>query len=202
MSKIGILGGTFDPIHYGHLYMAHEAKKQMGLDTIIFVPSGTVPHKNNKVITDRMHRYNMVCCAANKYENYMVSDTEINRDGVCYTFETLKEFSIKYKGDQLYFIIGADCVFDIDRWKNPGEIFKHATVLVINRNSDTCFNIKALCDEVQEKYNGKIILLDGNGPDISSTMIRDAVRAGQDIGDLLPECVFQYIEKFDLYKED
>ncbi|MBQ3114947.1 MAG: nicotinate-nucleotide adenylyltransferase [Clostridia bacterium] len=202
MNKIGILGGTFDPIHNGHLYMAKLAMEQEDLDKIIFIPAGTVPHKDNSRITGGMHRYNMVLCAVNEYENYMVSDIEITREGVCYTFETLRELSKKYKNDKLYFIIGADCVYDIDEWKEPDEIFRYASVLVINRKSDTCFNIKEECQKVQKRYGGEIILLDGCGPEISSTMIREAFNKKQNTEQILPKRVHEYILKHDLYKKD
>ncbi|MBO7208582.1 MAG: nicotinate-nucleotide adenylyltransferase [Clostridia bacterium] len=202
MNKIGILGGTFDPIHNGHLYMAELAMEQADLDEVIFVPTGTVPHKDNSGITGKKHRYNMVLCAVNEYENYMVSDIEINRDGVCYTYETLKVLSKKYKNDKLYFIVGADCVFDIDEWKEPGEIFKYATLLVINRKSDTCFNIKEECQKVQKRYGGEIVLLDGCGPEISSTMIREALKKNENTEEFIPKCVYDYIAINDLYKKD
>lgn len=200
MKKTGILGGTFDPIHNGHLFMAQQAYNRLSLDEIVFMPTGMVPHKNNSYITESVHRYNMVRMAVNQFENYTVSDTEINRDGVCYTFETLKQFSCENPKDELHFIVGADSLFAIDSWKNPGEIFKYAALTVIGRRTDTCFDIEDFCKKTEEKYNGKIELLDCVGPDISSTEIREILSQGGDVSKLVPKSVIQYIKQHNLYE--
>ena len=200
MKKTGILGGTFDPIHNGHMFMARQALLRLGLDEIVFIPTGTVPHKDNSHITDSRHRFKMVCEAVKSFENYTVSDTEINRDGVCYTFETLRIFSRENPGNELHFIVGADSVFAIDSWKNPGEIFKYAALTVIGRRTDTCFDIKEFCEKTVRRYNGKIELLDCVGPDISSTAVREILKRGGDASKLVPKPVLDYIKKYGLYE--
>ena len=199
MSKLGILGGTFDPIHNGHMYMAQVAMEQLKLDRVIFIPSGIVPHKNNRNITDSTHRYNMVCEAVKGFENYLVSDMEIKRESVCYTYETLGELKKIYVGDELHFIVGADSIYYIDKWMKPEEIFKLACITVIDRTTDTCHNIDEYCRNIAKRYNGIVEVLSAHGPDISSTEIRGFVKSGKSVRKMLPEAVEEYIEKHKLY---
>lgn len=197
--RIGILGGTFDPIHNGHLYMAQSAYEQLNLDEVVFIPTGKVPHKDNDFITDSKHRYNMVCLAVKDNKNYSVSDMEIKRNKTCYTYETVMELANVYPDDKLFFIVGADSVYAIDTWMTPSEIFKYATMAVINRDTDTNHNLLEYCKIAQEKYNGEIVVLDASGPDISSTEIRNSVKNGHTDLDMLPSEVYNYIRENKLY---
>jgi len=199
MIELGILGGTFDPIHNGHMYMAKVAMEQLELDEVLFMPTGVVPHKNNDFITDSKHRYNMVCCAVQNFEKYTVSDMEIKRGRVCYTYETLTELKKKYVDAKLHFIVGADSIYYIDKWKKPEEIFKLACVTVIDRTTDTCHNINEYCRQTEEKYKGIIEVLSAHGPDISSTNIRNLVKNGESIENAVPKPVNEYILKHKLY---
>ncbi len=201
MSRLGILGGTFDPVHNGHMYMAKVSLEQLELDKIIFIPTGIVPHKDNDSITNRMHRYNMVCCAVQEFENYKVSDMEIKRDRVCYTYETLTELKSINPNDELHFIIGADSMYYFDKWRKPEEILKLAAVTVIDRTTDSCHNINEYCRQLEKKYKGTIEVLSAHGPDISSTEIRRRVKNSESIDKLVPEPVKQYILKHKLYTE-
>ena len=122
MKKIGIIGGTFNPIHLAHLYIAYEAKCQLNLDKVIFMPAGSPPHKKNEDILEAPLRYKMVLEAIKKYEDFEISNYEIEKEGFSYTYETLENF--KSKDNILYFITGADCLINIEKWKNPDRIFK------------------------------------------------------------------------------
>jgi len=199
MIELGILGGTFDPIHNGHMYMAKVAMEQLEIDEVHFMPTGVVPHKNNDFITDSKHRYNIVSCAVQNFEKYTVSDMEIKRGRVCYTYETLTELKKKYVDAKLHFIVGADSIYYIDKWKKPEEIFKLACVTVIDRTTDTCHNINEYCRQTEEKYKGIIEVLSAHGPDISSTNIRNLVKNGESIENAVPKPVNEYILKHKLY---
>ncbi len=201
MNKIGILGGTFDPIHNGHLYMAEQAYKQLGLDEVIFIPTGKVPHKDNEFISDSRHRYNMVCLATNNFENYSVSDMEITRDRTCYTYETVKELAEKYKDSKIYFIIGADSAYDLNKWKKPYEILKYCSLAVVNRVTDKHKDLLDYCKQKEEEFKGEIVVLDGFGPEISSTEIRTNIKTKRGADNMLPREVLKYIIENKLYME-
>lgn len=197
MKKIGIIGGTFNPIHLAHLYIAYEAKCQLNLDKVIFMPAGSPPHKKNEDILEAPLRYKMVLEAIKKYEDFEISNYEIEKEGFSYTYETLENF--KSKDNILYFITGADCLINIEKWKNPDRIFKTSKLVVFNRPGYDKESLKLQKNEIEKKYNTSINFLDIMDLEISSTMIRDRIKDGKKIDFFIPKEVLDFIIKNNIY---
>lgn len=201
MRKIGILGGTFNPIHNGHIHIGKEALKALDLDEVIFVPTGRPRHKlNDASLLNENLRYRMVGLAIQGHEGFSISDYEINKKGFSFTYETLKYFSEIYKDSHLYFISGADCLINIYKWKNVADIFKRATLVVFNRPGFSKEDILAQKKKVEEDFNTEIIFLDVEPLEISSTDIRKAVKNQDEITDIIPKPVMNFIKEHNLYK--
>ena len=199
MKKYGIIGGTFDPIHNAHLYIAYEAKELLGLDKVIFIPNGSPPHKDNKNITGASLRYRMVLEAIKDFEDFEVSKYEIEKKELSYTYKTLEHF--KEDDVELYFITGADCLVDLDKWKNVSEIFSLCKFVVFTRPG---FKEEDLIEEkkrAEKKYNGEIIFLNILDLEISSTDIRKRISEGKRIDFFVPKTVINLIEKENIYNE-
>lgn len=199
MKKYGIIGGTFDPIHNAHLYIAYEAKELLGLDKVIFIPNGSPPHKDNKSITGASLRYRMVLEAIKDFEDFEVSKYEIEKKELSYTYKTLEHF--KEDDVELYFITGADCLVDLDKWKNVSEIFSLCKFVVFTRPG---FKEEDLIEEkkrAEKKYNGEIIFLNILDLEISSTDIRKRISEGKRIDFFVPKRVINLIEKENIYNE-
>ncbi|MBI6871685.1 nicotinate-nucleotide adenylyltransferase [Clostridium aciditolerans] len=199
MIKKAIFGGTFDPIHNGHLYIAYEALYKLGLDKIIFMPSGNPPHKLGKTITDGFLRYEMVKMATRGEERFDISDYEIRKSNLSYTYETLKYFNNIEPDTAWHFLTGVDCLMDIDNWKNSEEIFKLCKFIVFNRPGYSMKNIQEQKNKVEKRYANEIIFLDVPLLDISSTNIRNAVMKEKNVSYLLPESVYNTIKQLNLY---
>ncbi|MBS4804750.1 MAG: nicotinate-nucleotide adenylyltransferase [Clostridium sp.] len=195
--KIGIIGGTFNPIHLAHLYIAYEAKYQLNLDKIIFIPTGSPPHKKDMEILEASLRYNMVYEAIKNYEDFEISDYEIEKKGLSYTFETLEHF--KNDDNELYFITGADCLMDIEKWKYPEKIFKLCNFVVFNRAGYSKKNLRIQKEKIQQKFNTNITFLDIIDLEISSSIIRNRIKEGKRIDFFMPKEVLEYIITNNLY---
>ena len=197
MKKYGIIGGTFDPIHNAHLYIAYEAKLNLGLDKVIFVPNGSPPHKSLKKVTGASLRYEMVKEAIKDFEDFEVSDYEINKKELSYTYKTLEHF--KSNDIELYFITGADCLFDLDKWKNVSEIFSLCNFVVFKRPGFKEEDLLKQKEIAEEKYNGKITFLNVLDLEISSTDIRKRIGEGKRVDFFVPKEVLKIIEREKVY---
>ena len=200
MCRVGIIGGTFDPIHLAHIYIAEEAKRKLDLDKVIFMPAGIQPLKIDKKVTEASLRLQMVQKAIEGKIGFEVSDYEIKEQGKSYTYKTLEHFSNEYK--DLYFITGADCLLGIERWKNIDKIFKLCKFVVFTRpgyKNEELVNKKRF---VEEKFDGKVILLEVPGVDISSTEIREKIMNNEKVNDILPSVVLDIIKEKGLYREN
>ncbi|SHI48311.1 nicotinate-nucleotide adenylyltransferase [Clostridium cavendishii DSM 21758] len=200
MRKIGVLGGTFDPIHFGHMYIAYEAYKKLGLEEIIFMPGGNPPHKRGNEVTDGILRYEMVEKAISDYSFFTISDYEIRKETLSYTYETLRYLKETNKDSELYFITGADCLINIDKWRNVQNIMETCNFVVFKRPGYSKNEIISQKEKVEERYNTNIIYLDLLNMEISSSLIRDRVRAGLCIDFFVPINVRNIISKENLYK--
>ena len=187
--KIGILGGTFNPVHIGHLILAEEAREKLGLDKVIFVPTFLPPHKDNSDIAPAVDRLSMIKVAIKTNKYFVVSDTEIKRNGRSYTIDTIKEFKERFRTDDLYFIIGSDLLKYLDEWKDLNEIIKLVRFIVATRPG---FPL--------EKIPSYIDTLPIRAVDISAFEIRECVKENKSFHYLVPEGVFNYINKRALYK--
>lgn len=197
MKRLGIIGGTFDPIHLAHVYIACEAEKKLNLDEVIFMPAGSPPHKKDKRITEASIRLKMVERAISNKNGFKVSDYEIKKQGMSYTYLTLQHF--KTDNNIIYFITGADCLMDLEKWKNVNIILSLCNLVVLRRPG---INDKELIKQknyIEKKYNAKIIFLDIKGMEMSSSMIRKYVKENKDLKKYLCKDVIKIIKDEGLY---
>jgi len=201
MKRYGIIGGTFDPIHYAHLYIAYEAREQLNLDEVIFMPAGKQPLKAKNIVTDSKLRYEMVKNAIEPFNEFYVSDYEIKKDGLSFTYETLKYFKGKIEDQEkeLFFITGADCLINIEKWRGVQEIFSLCTLVVFARGGISKKKMLEKKQIIEKKYNGKIIVLDLKELEISSTDIRERVNQNKRIDFFVPPKVKDVIYNKGLY---
>jgi len=201
MVKKGIFGGTFDPIHNGHLYIAHEALHRLNLDEVIFMPSGNPPHKTEKRKTDAAIRYEMVKTAVRDEKYFTVSNYEIKNSSLSYTYKTLEHFNNIENDTEWYFITGADCLVELDYWKSVDRILNSCKLVVFNRPGYPKEAILEQKKRVEEKYKKDIIFLDFGLFDISSTSIKKMIREQKDASYLMPQGVYNIILELQLYKD-
>ncbi|MBQ9360212.1 MAG: nicotinate-nucleotide adenylyltransferase [Lachnospiraceae bacterium] len=200
--SIGILGGTFNPIHNQHLLLAKQAYEQLKVDKVLLMPSGVSYLKKDTGVLPAETRYNMCALAAEAFPFLEVSDIEIKRSGNTYTYETLEELYINDPDCTYYFIIGSDTLFMLDKWKEPAYIFEHCVIAVAVRLDDECTEdaIQHKIKEYEAGYNAAIKLIDIKISDLSSSMIRRMVSEGKDVRAYVPESVADYIMKNGLYR--
>jgi nicotinate-nucleotide adenylyltransferase len=213
--KIGLFGGTFDPIHWGHLRSAEEVSETFRLDRVLFVPAAIPPHKRGETKTPVKHRLKMVRLAVAKNRRFAVSTVEVARPGVSYSIDTLRYFSRKLrKGDSLYFIIGLDAFREIGTWKDFAELFPLANFIVTSRPGSKDRNPlrgtgvavkKLFCYDGPEgcyrhQSGSRLLFIELTDIAISASEIRNLVKRGQSIRYLLPSSVENYIKKTGLYR--
>ncbi|MDR2579322.1 MAG: nicotinate-nucleotide adenylyltransferase [Chitinispirillales bacterium] len=191
LKKIGILGGVFDPIHCGHLAVAAMARESLGLDRIVFIPSGTPPHKSS-VTAASDDRLNMLRLALADVNWGDIWEGEIRREGYSYTIDTLRELDIVYEGAKIYFIIGADNLADIHRWHSYDEIINLATLCVTERPGYDLERLDTLAAADIKTFPG---------PEwgLSSTVVRSYIKSGYSCMFMIPDAVFTYIRDRGLY---
>ncbi|MCR5249171.1 MAG: nicotinate-nucleotide adenylyltransferase [Lachnospiraceae bacterium] len=200
MERIGILGGTFDPIHEGHMGMAVLAAEQLSLSRLLLLPAGNPYLK--KGITPYEQRYEMCCLAAEREKRIVieVSRLEADESRPTYTFETLEFLAEREPEAELYFICGGDVLGSIGSWREPERIFAKATLAVFSREGSSALKDSAAA--LQETYpEARIVFISGKVADISSTMVRERVKKGQDIRGLVPSSVEEYIREKGLYPD-
>ncbi len=184
--RIGILGGVFDPIHLGHLFLAEQAREQLALAKVIFIPSFISPHK--KEVVSPYKRYKMLYLAISKNPFFEISLLEIKRKGVSYSIDTIEEIRKKYKEDEFFFILGSDSWYQFSSWKDNNKLLKLVRIAVMERRG---FPIKK---------NRTISNIQGEVLPISSSQIRERTKQNKSICYLVPENVRRYILKKGLYK--
>ena len=200
MKKYGIMGGTFNPIHLAHLYIAYEAKEKLNLDKVIFLPTGNPPHKKDENIIDSEFRYKMVEKSIESYEGFVIDDYEISKEGYSYTYETLKHFN--ENGVEIFFIAGGDSLMDVEKWRNTKEVLTECNFVVFNRGQFTKEILLKQKELLDSKYGSNIIVLEVLDMDISSSIIREKLRNRKRVDFFLPQDIIKYIEQNDLYKGD
>ncbi len=201
--RIGIMGGTFDPIHLGHLVTAEEARQQFNLKYVVFVPAGYPPHKDNQGLSDLEHRYLMTVLAVITNPYFTVSRVEIERSqqGPTYTVDTVKWFQEFYGPEsKIHFITGADAMLDILTWKDYESLLDTCQFIAASRPGYSLSRLRQTFDHVGSSALKKVSYLEIPAMAISSTDIRERVRSGKTIKYLTPEAVEQYIIKNKLWK--
>lgn len=199
MIKKGIIGGTFDPIHNGHLYIAHEALHMLSLDSILFMPAGNPPLKTERKKTDASIRYELVKMAIRNEKKFALSSYEIEQNGISYTYKTMEHLKATEPETEWYFITGADCLINLNLWKNVERILVACRLVVFNRPGFTKENILLQKKKIEEHYKKEILFLDLNLLDISSTAIKNMIKEGRDVSYLLPESVYNTVLELGIY---
>ena len=172
--KIGILGGTFNPVHYGHMHMAEQAMKSLLLDRVVFMPAGIPPHKNLDYNTSPEDRLNMLSLAIADNDNYFIDDYEAHFDEKAYSYLSLQRINeLKSESSQLFFIIGADSLMQLDKWKHPEKLLRLAEFAVIPRGEYSKKECLAKIEALESEFGGKITCIDCKKTDISSTQVRE-----------------------------
>lgn len=192
--KIGVLGGTFDPPHMGHILLALNSKKECGLDKIIILPSANPPHKKSD--TNSEHRLNLAKLIAQNY-GFELCDYEYKKQTPSYTVETIDYFNEIYPNDEIYFIIGGDSMLDFEKWHKWQELIVKCNFIVGIRDEESREEVLKIADEKIKKYGANITVLKNPAHKVSSSDIRK----GNNIYEI-PECVAEYIKENSLYKEN
>lgn len=199
--KVGIMGGTFDPIHLGHLVVANEALNMYKLDEIIFIPAGNPPHKTG-IIASSMDRYLMTVMATLSNEKFSVSDIEIKKLDKSYTLNTLNILMNLYEHTEFYFITGTDAIIDLPNWHEPEKLLNLCKFIAVSRPGISKEVVESRIMEIKNKYKGDIELLQVPMLQISSTEIRNRFKRGISAKYMLSESVEHYIIKHKLYLEN
>lgn len=200
--KIGIMGGTFDPIHNGHLMLGEYAYKEFQLDQIWFMPNGNPPHKSNDTIESQTkNRVEMVKRAIAGIDYFVLQPYEVDNKAVHYSYKTLEYFKNVYPEHEFYFIIGADSLFTLEKWVHPEILLKNCIMLAAYRDEKGTEDMLAQIQFLNKKYHGDIRLLNTPNVDISSSEIRARIKEGKSIYDCVPSSVFDYIKQKQLYRD-
>lgn len=201
MKRIGIMGGTFDPVHNGHLLLGKQAYEEYGMDEIWYMPSHIPPHKKDRKITESKDRIAMLHLALKDLPYCVVSEFEMKREGNTYTAQTLELLKNEYPECQFYFIIGADSLFQIETWYHPEKVMALTTLMVSGREYERAqCTFEEQIDYLTEKYGAKILPLHNEEVDIASAEIRRRISEGKDVTKDIPAEVADYIKEHGLYK--
>lgn len=198
--KIGILGGTFDPVHNAHILIAKEAIHQFKLDKVVIMPTPNPPHKDKNRITSNFHRANMIRLALKEITNVEFSDFELSNTEATYTADTLYMLRELHPENEYYFILGSDSIASFMSWYRPDVILKYAELLAVRRDDESSKIMDTKIREIEETYNVSIGIITMKSMDVSSSFIR--THRYSEIEELVPDSVFQYIKENNLYQDD
>ncbi len=202
MKKVGILGGTFNPIHNGHIQLAKKALEEFSLEYVLFVPTGLPPHKSSKDLAPKRHRLKMVSDAIRPYKKFKLSKAEINRSGYSYAVDTFNRLKKRMGAKtRLYYIMGLDSINSILSWKKPLELFKMCEFIVATRPGSKIKTFKRLIKFPPLALNKDKISVIELKMDVSATDIRSKIKSGRSVSGILPPEVEKYIEKNSIYKK-
>lgn len=196
--KIGIFGGTFDPVHYGHLLLAETCREQLALEEIRFIPAGNPPHKAGAAISDGHARADMLKLALSGYPEYQVDRRELRRQGPSFTVDTLTEFRTEYPDAELFFLMGADSLVEMPTWRQPERIVELATVVAVNRPGTRLPSSEWLAAKIGT-LAGQIQLISMPGTDLSASDLRQRIRDGRELRFMTPKAVEAFIHQHRIY---
>lgn len=198
LMKIGILGGTFNPIHTSHLQMAKDCFNALSLDKLILVPTFIPPHKSEKELAGADERLAMCGLAIKNQPEFEVCDYEIVQQGKSYTYRTLKFLKEKYPDSELFLLMGADMFLTVQDWRRPQEIYKLATLCAVQREHGEFKALEFHAIQLQNE-GARCVILGAAPTPLSSTLIREKIRAGGDVSDMLEPEVWRYIKEKGIY---
>ena len=191
---VGLFGGTFDPVHNGHIQAANSARRILKLDKVIMIPAGDPYLKRTELVASPKERYHMVSLAIQKIPFLEVSDIEIFRSGPSYTLDTVRE--LKRNGHEVIVLLGADSIIEMDKWEDPDSLHSECEVVGLTRPG---FQIDKSKPYQSRQRNYSLRTIEVNSPAISSTKVRNLIQNGQDVTELVPQGVNEYIQKEKLY---
>ena len=197
--RIGLMGGTFNPIHYGHLLIAENAYEQFQLDEVIFLPTGQSPHKDARQILCANERMEMIRLAIADNPHFSWSDYEIRKEGISYTYLTVRAFYEQMSDGELFFIMGADSLAYFDSWMRPDEISRMSTILAAVRDGLNLDELYPIRDFLEQKYGTKVGFINTPNFSVSSRMIRQRMIQRHSIRYLVPEIVERYLKEHNVY---
>ena len=217
--QVGILGGSFDPVHMGHLGLAQEIYKKFDLDQVLFIPAFQTPHKKTAPLASSAHRLEMLKLALKDSSHFSISDKEIHRKEVSYTIDTLNDLQIEFPNSKLFLIVGYDNLFKLDSWKDALKIMKKYTIVVASRpgmnskfaedkilemfKGNSPYTLRKTTGEDQEFYHqetgSRLFVCNIRPRDISSSLVRGQLAQGQSVENLLPHEVERYIIEQKIY---
>ncbi len=201
--KIGIMGGTFDPIHNGHLMLANCAYELFRLDEVWFLPNGNPPHKSSASIESvTANRVDMVLKAIQPYTYFRLEKYEVEREEVSYSYQTMQHFQDQYPNYEFYFIVGADSLFSIESWVHPEKLLRTCVLLVAYRNGKGTQEMLSRIHYLSRKYESDIRLMNTPDVEVSSSEIRKRVKDGIPISEFVPRAVEDYIVEKHLFEEE
>ena len=200
--RVGIMGGTFNPIHIGHLIIAEAAYEAYDLDEVLFVPSGVSYMKDQSEILDAKKRVHMTGLAIEDNPHFALSTIEIDRDGNSYSYETLETLRKQNPNTEYFFLVGSDTLFALETWKHPEILLPSCTILVAVRNGVPMEKMQEHAKYLEEKFGGSIQLLTTPNIEISATDIRNRIATNRNVKYFVPDSVLQFIEKNSLYKNN
>lgn len=199
MKEICLMGGTFDPIHYGHLVVAEEVRQRFNLAKVVFIPAGQPPHKTDKVILDAQHRVNMTRLAIASNPYFEISTIEVERQGLSYTVDTIEQLRRSFQVENIYFITGADAILEILTWKDTERLLDMTYLIAATRPGYALNHLAETLGSLPAPFMKRILPLEVPALAISSSDIRKRVREGRSIKYLLPESVETYIHQNNIY---
>lgn len=202
MQKVGIMGGTFNPIHLGHLMLAESAREEFALDEIWLLPTGCSYMKRDAGVLEPEERFFMASLAAADNEKMRCLDIEIKRCGYTYSYETMEALKKLYPETEFSFLMGADCLFTMESWKHPERLLQCCRIIAAVRDDASFSEMEEKRLYLMEKYHADIVLFSFRQIAISSTDIRERVRLGKSIRYLVPDKVLAYIEEKGFYKDE
>lgn len=193
--RLGIFGGTFDPVHYGHLLLAETCREALDLAEVRFIPAGSPPHKSDAVISDGHARADMLQLAVSGYPEYKVDRRELKRKGPSFTVDTLAEFQGEFPDAELFFLMGADSLRDMPGWREPRRIVELATVVGVNRPGLPAPTQSQVVEWVGTELASGIQVVTMPGADLTATDIRRRAREGRSLRFMTPRAVEAFINE-------